>query len=682
MHFILPLIHGILIITICVSKATTKNYKKGICMCGLGGYFNLGQRSFSCNQQLLEKMQKTLEHRGPNGYRIWISDEDQLALFHRRLSIMDLSDAGFQPMFDAERTVAVMCNGEIYNHPLLRKKLEALGYAYQSHSDTETIVYAYKEWGIKALDYLEGMFAIVLYDFRTQELYLVRDRIGIKPLYFSLQGDVISFASEIKALWQLPWIFKEVNSQALSHYLTFLATPAPMTLYKNIYKLPAAYYVKVDADKNVTFHNWYTFLKPTVTYDLKQLSDETFCVKKIRAMLRDSIEQQMMSDVPYGVFLSGGIDSSLNVALMSEVVDQVKTYNVSFADGQEYSELAWARKIARRFNTDHHEVIISEKEAFEFFQKMVYHQDEPLADCVCIPLYYVSKLLKDSGVTVVQVGEGSDELFCGYAAYGVYIDAYNRYWKNSQRFIPAFAKQGIYNAAATVFPEKFNRLDMLKNWADGKNIFWGGATAFSELWKQKLLRQNQSDFEVDPVIEKIHPGLKQIDSSYTVIDYHLHELHKVQPDVDFYTSMAYLEFKQRLPELLLMRVDKMTMATSVEARVPFLDHNLVEFAFQIPTSLKYKNGVTKYILKKAAEGILPYDTIYRKKMGFAAPAGRWFKQGAYFKQHFLDTVHSKTVWSDYFDTQEIDKLFARNQNSISDFSVQLWVLQNLLAVEL
>ncbi len=651
-------------------------------MCGLGGYFNLKQPSFSCDQQLLEKMQKSLEHRGPNGYRIWLSHEDQLALFHRRLSIMDLSDAGFQPMFDSQRTVAVMCNGEIYNHPQLRKELEGFGYIYYSNSDTETIVYAYKQWGIDAINRLEGMFAIVLYDFLTHELFLIRDRIGIKPLYFSLQNDVVSFASEIKALWQLPWNFKEVNTQGMYHYLTYLATPAPMTLYKNIYKLPAAYYLKVDAKKNITFHNWYTFLRPEIVYDAKQMADESFCIKKIRAMLRNSIEQQMMSDVPYGVFLSGGIDSSLNVALMSEVVGQVKTFNVSFADGQEYSELAWARKIARRFNTDHHEIIIAEKEAFEFFQKMVYHQDEPLADCVCIPLYYVSKLLKDSGVTVVQVGEGSDELFCGYATYGAYIDAYNHYWKNSQRFIPTFAKQGMYYAASTLFPERFNRLDTLKNWADGKSIFWGGATAFSELWKRTLLKHNEFDFAVDPIINKIYPEFKQIDSSYTVVDYHMQELNRLNPDADFFTSMAYIELKQRLPELLLMRVDKMTMATSVEARVPFLDHKLVEFAFQIPTSLKYKNGVTKYILKKAAEGILPYDTIYRKKMGFAAPTSRWFKQGSYFKQHFLDTVHSKTAWSDYFDIQEIDKLFERNQNPNSDFSVQLWVLQNLLAVEM
>lgn len=652
-------------------------------MCGLGGYYNLAQHAGYCDRSLLEKMQQTVSHRGPNGYRVWTSDQQPLGFFHRRLSIMDLSDAGFQPMFDKDHTIAVMCNGEIYNHPALRKELEALGYCYQSNSDTETIVYTYQQWGIKGLEKLNGMFAIVIFDFKTEELFLVRDRLGIKPLYFSLQGNILSFASEIKALWPLPWIEKELNTQALYHYLTYLVTPSPMTLYKDIYKLPAAHYLKVDAQRNVTFHEWYNPLQPEQIYDEKQVSNEAFCIKTIRSLLRNSVEQQMMSDVPYGVFLSGGIDSSLNVALMSEVVDQVKTFNVSFEDGPEYSELSWARKIARRFNTDHHEIIISEKEAFDFFEKMVYHQDEPLADCVCIPLYYVSKLLKDSGVTVVQVGEGSDELFCGYQSYGNYIDVYNRYWKNSQRFIPAFAKQTVYQVASQFFPERLNRLDHLKSWAEGKNLFWSGAVAFSELWKQKIVLKGNLGLSVDPIIEKMYPEFNQSDTSYSVVDYHLQKIKRLDPHADFFKSMSYLELKQRLPELLLMRVDKMTMATSVEARVPFLDHKIVELALQIPTSLKYNNGITKYILKKAAEGILPYDTIYRKKMGFAAPTSRWFKNGTYFKPYFLDLMNSQqNKWSDYLDFNEINKLFMANQNSASDYSVQLWVLQNVMAVNL
>ncbi|HSW73766.1 MAG TPA: asparagine synthase (glutamine-hydrolyzing), partial [Candidatus Limnocylindria bacterium] len=356
-------------------------------MCGLAGYINLTRAEFCADDSLLQAMQATIAHRGPDGFRTWISPQHHLALVHRRLSIVDLSDAGFQPMFDQDRTVAVCCNGEIYNHPALRRELEALGHSYSSHSDTETIVYAYKQWGIDFIHRLSGMFVIVLFDIQRNELYIIRDRFGIKPLYFSLQGGVLSFASEIKALWPLPWIAKNLNTTAFYHYLTYLVTPAPMTLYQGVYKLPAGQYLKLDAQRALTFHEWYNPMAAIAGQPM--ITDEDEAVATLRVLLRNSIQSHMMSDVPYGVFLSGGIDSSLNVALMSEFTDRVKTFNVSFSDGPEYSEVAWARKVAQQFNTDHHEIVISEKDAFAFFHDMVHYQDEPIADCVCIPLYYV-----------------------------------------------------------------------------------------------------------------------------------------------------------------------------------------------------------------------------------------------------------------------------------------------------
>lgn len=649
-------------------------------MCGLGGYINISQKSYWPNHDLLEKMQQSVAHRGPNGYRIWMSDEEQLALFHRRLSIVDLSDAAFQPFFDAGKTVAVLCNGEIYNHPQLRSELESLGACYTTNSDTETIMHAYKQWGIQALERLEGMFVIVLYDFITKEFFLIRDRYGIKPIYFSLLGDVLSFASEIKALWQLPWISKELNVQAMSHYLTYLATPAPMTLYKNIYKMPAGHYLKVDAQKNITYKEWYNPLTPKQHYDSAHMRNEEYCIQLLRSLLRKSVKKHLMSDVPYGAFLSGGIDSSLNVALMSELVGTVKTFTIAFSDDQELSEFEWARSVAKRFSTEHHELLISEKEAFEFFEKMIYHQDEPLADTVSIPLYYIAKLLKDSGTTVALIGEGSDELFCGYSLYGVYLDVYNRYWKHSQKYLPALAKQGIYSLAKPFLQKKLNRLDAIKNWAENKNFFWSGAVAFSELWKKEVVRSFDFQEPVDPVIKAIFPYFKQSDDSYAFVEYHLAELYNRLPNADFFSSMMYLELKHRLPELLLTRVDKITMATSVEARVPFLDDALVEFAFQIPTALKYRNGVTKYILKKAAEGIIPNDIIYRKKMGFVSPTTHWFKQGTYFKTHFLDSLNSvNNKWADYLNISAINELMVRNQTTSFNGSVQLWTLQNLMA---
>lgn len=649
-------------------------------MCGIAGYINISNSNFSCDDTLLHRLHQSIAHRGPDGYGIWKSERQQIALVHRRLSIVDLSDAGKGPMLDKKGSIVISYNGEIYNHRALRSELESLGYAYFSNTDTETIMYAYQEWGISCLERFEGMFAIALFDAEKNELYLIRDRIGVKPLYFSLQGGILSFASEIKALWQLPWMSKEINQSALYHYLTFLATPAPLTLFQGVYKLPSSFYAKIDADRTLTFHEWYTPIKTISDAEKKEFEREEFCIDGIRTLLRESVKKRMMSDVPFGVFLSGGIDSSLNVALMSEFTDKVKTFNVSFSDGPEYDEAHWARKVAALYNTEHHEIVISEKEAFEFFQSMVFHQDEPLADCVCIPLYYVSKLLKDSGVTVVQVGEGSDELFCGYSTYARYLDVYNRYWAPSQKYIPAFAKQSMYHVISKLFPQKLNNLDAIKNWSEGKHFFWSGAIAFSQLWKQQFVYDASKSVQ-DPIIEKIYPGLNLQDDSYEVVAYHLNKLKLLKSDADFLTSMIYLELKQRLPELLLMRVDKMSMATSVEGRVPFLDHKLVEFALHIPPKFKYKNGVTKYILKKAAEGILPQDIIYRKKMGFAAPTKRWFKEGTYFKPFFIDMVQSKReLWKDYLNFDSIDALMAQNQVKDKDYSVQLWTLQNVLAM--
>lgn len=648
-------------------------------MCGLAGYLSCSNQ-FTADAKVLEAMHTTLEHRGPDGHGIWVSEKHRAALVYRRLSIIDLSTAGSQPMFDAHKTVVICFNGEIYNYKKLRVQLESYGHVFHSQTDTEVFLYAFKQWGIACLDRLEGMFAATLGDLVKDEWYLVRDRIGVKPLYFSLEGGYLSFASEIKALWHLPWIKRSLNHQALYHYLTFLVTPAPYTLYKGIYKLPAAMYMKVDASKNITFHEWYNLLTPGVSYSQKQLSDEQFCVQEIRSLLGDAVKKRMISDVPFGVFLSGGIDSSLITALMSRETDKVKTFNVSFSDGPEFSEVAWARKVSKLFNTEHHEITISEKEAFGFFEKMVYHQDEPIADSVCIPLYYVSKLLRDSGVTVVQVGEGSDELYCGYQTYGNYIDTYNRYYRPSSYLPQSLKKAGVW-MAAQLFPDKKYRLSVLDQWASGQHLFWSGAIAFSESMKQEVLGA-QRDAGHDPVIEKMYPGMSQAYDSYAIVDYHLQQLYCIKPQADFLQSMIYLEFKQRLAELLLMRVDKMTMATSVEGRVPFLDHKHVEFAFQVPTSLKYKNGMTKYILKKACEGILPEDVIYRKKIGFAAPTTRWFKQGAYFKIYFADLLHQKRqTLESIFDKKEIEKMMQATQSPNYDYATQLWVLQNVLATQ-
>lgn len=643
-------------------------------MCGLAGYLNLGVSPFIADEQLLHNMQQALAHRGPNGYRTWSSQEHELALIHRRLSIVDLSDAGAQPMFDQQKSVVICANGEIYNHRELRKELELCGHLFSSASDSEVLIHGYKQWGInQLLERLEGMFAFCLYDFAKRELFLVRDRIGIKPLYFSLQGNVCSFASEIKALWSLPWVNKRISKEGVYHYLTYLVTPAPLTIFEGVYKLPAGFYLRFDASKQMHITQWYALHEKLIMHGEH---DEQWYIQKIRSLLDQSVKKRMMSDVPFGVFLSGGIDSSLNVALMAQYTDKVKTFTVAFADGPEYNELAWARKVAQLYDTDHHEIVIDEDDAYNFFQKMIYHQDEPLGDCVCVPLYFVSKLLKDAGVTVVQVGEGADELFCGYDQYARYLDMY-RWWKPSQTYIPAYAKKGMYAVVQKLFSTKYNRLDILNNWAYNKELFYSGAVVFSEYMKDQLLCMQVGN--IDPMVERFFVGMKLVDS-YAMADWYRTQLKKTIPGADTLTQMGYLELKHRLPELLLMRVDKMSMATSVEARVPFLDHNVVTFALTIPEQLKYHKGITKYILKKAAEGILPHELIYRKKIGFAAPTTRWFKKSNRFHELLYDLLETtQDVWEGMLNIQAIKKMQQENRiNQSVDYSYHLWAVQNLL----
>jgi len=591
-----------------------------------------------------------------------------------------LSQAGAQPMMDEKKSVVIVFNGEIYNYLELRALLQQDGYLFSSHTDTEVILYAYKKWGIACLDYLDGMFAFALFDIHTQELYLVRDRIGIKPLYFSMQSQVLSFASEIKALWELPWIEKQIKQEALSYYLSYLATPAPMTLYEGVYKLPAGFYLKCAAQRNVTFHQWYDparaiISSPPYTYD------EAYYIDGIRTLFDNAVKKRMRADVPVGVFLSGGIDSSLNLAHMARYTQQLKTFNVSFDDGPELEERAWARMVAQKFGAEHHELIISEKEAFESFQKVIHHQDEPLGDPVCIPLYHVSHYAKKMGVTVVQMGEGSDELFCGYPMYADYVNL-NRYWQLSQRFIPATVRHGL-SYAASWYPCKPNKKDIISRWAQGQPLFCTGALVFSEKWKQKIMHTMEVNQMHDPIIEQIYPSFPQYSDSYGMIEYHRVQLHNYDPNADFIKSIGYVELKHRLSELLLMRVDKMTMAAGIEARVPFLDYKLVEFALQIPYFLKYKHDTTKYILKKACEGIIPNEVIYRKKVGFNAPTTRWFKSGHYFKEQLHDMLHSSTNGIvPMLNISAINTMISENSTQTTvDYAPQLWALHNVLAYE-
>lgn len=625
-------------------------------MCGIVGYLNLKNKNFNLDKDLLIKMQKSIFHRGPDSFGFWLSEKYQIGFAHSRLSIVDLSDAGHQPMQDTKESVVISFNGEIYNHLQLRKELEDLGYKYFSNTDTETLIYAYQEWGIDFLHKLDGMFAIALFDIQKNHFYLIRDRIGIKPIYYSLQADVFSFASEIKALWLLPWMIKKIDKESVYNCLTFMVTPAPNTIFEKVHKLEAGTYISIDSDKKIEIKRWYRLLDKDFGSSL-DINNEKLVLNKIEDLLIKSVEKRMMADVPVGVFLSGGLDSSLITALMSKFSSKIKTFTVAFKDGPESNELVWARRVSKLFNTDHHEILISEKEAFQFYEQMVYQLDEPLSDPVCIPFNFVSKLAKENGIKVVQVGEGADELFFGYSTYLSYKKFYERYWKYSQKYVPVFLKKSIYEFSEKLIKSKSNHVEILRNWSQNRALFWSGAISFNEYQKSFILKDSKSD-------------------SYKIVEKYLLDLDKTD---DFVKQMTYLELKLRLPELLLMRADKMSMLSGIETRVPFLDYKLVEFMLNVPQDLKVKNNQTKYLLKKVAEKYLPNEIIYRKKVGFASPIERWFEHGKYFSIYYAGLVEN-IITNDHMFKPTIKNLESVYDHHNPGLAVQKWTVQNILAL--
>ena len=620
-------------------------------------------------------------HRGPDGAGVWMSPDRRAGLAFRRLAIIDLAENASQPMANEDGSVRIVFNGEIYNHRRLRNELVARGHRFSTdHSDTETIVHGYEEWGDDVVHHLEGMFAIGIWDEPRRRLFLARDRVGVKPLYFTWTGGDFLFASEIKALLAHPAVTPALELGGLYHYLSFLTTPAPLTMFKGVYKMPAGHRASIDASGVFKVERyWDAFpvegITPSSSADLQS---------RTSALLDEAVEKRLMSDVPFGVFLSGGVDSSAIVALMSRHMNQpVKTFTVGFSDHQRLNELVYARRIAELFKTDHHEVLIDEKSMHAYLPTLVYSQDEPLADWVCIPLYFVSRLVRGSGTIVVQVGEGSDEQFCGYDSYMAYLRLYHRYWAPFRRLLPSPAQHAVA-ALARCISEATGRgatyADIIGRAARGREHFWGGAMAYWEPAKQRLIDAagwGDGHTAIPAGLDSALPPSFFSRDTFFVVQEYLNRIDSRVPSVDVLTRMIYLEFKIRLPELLLMRVDKITMSTSVEARVPFLDHKLVEFTMGIPMGEKVRHGVPKYLLKKALEGIIPDEIIYRKKMGFGAPMREWL--GGEFGRAAESTIMGSRLRAErLFDYNRIADMFSRHRRG-ADLSLPIWTLYNVTA---
>jgi len=632
-------------------------------MCGICGIWEYGASEGRIDLSLVERMRDEMRHRGPDDEGASLFDGGRLGLGFRRLSIIDLSAAGNQPMRGCDgKQVWIVFNGEIYNHAQLRQGLEQRGHQYASRTDTETILHLYEERGLDFVNEIEGDFAIALWDAERGQLVLARDRVGVKPLYFHSQDGRFIFASEIKAILQHPAVTPEIDEESLYHYLTFLTTPAPRTLFRNIQKLPAGHMLVVKRDGATEITQYWDALPNRAPHDRTEAEHQ----EEILRLLRDSIRKRMMSDVPFGVFLSGGVDSSANVALMSELMSQpVRTYTVGFKDSEELNELQSARAVAERFSTDHHEVIIGQEDMQKFLPDLIFHQDEPLADPVCVPLYYVSRLARDTGTIVVQVGEGADEIFAGYDWFRKYVRINDLFWQQAEK-LPLSLRHSLAAMAKPLMEASFSKrtaIELTRRLGAGEPLFWGGAIVFDEEFKRRLL-SSETSAEVE--------GL----SSYEAVKGHLDHVARVRPDSDFAARMSYLELKLRLPELLLMRVDKMTMATSVEARVPFLDHHLVEYAMSLPVDLKIQGTSGKHILKRALEMVLPSDLLYRPKRGFGAPIREWFRGAGseVLSGHIMNSSMRKRGLLNY---EFIARLLGEHRRGARDWSFHLWALLNV-----
>jgi asparagine synthase (glutamine-hydrolysing) len=622
-------------------------------MCGIAGVVEFSANEPQINESILISMSDVIIHRGPDSDGRWISNDRKCGLTFRRLAIIDLSPAGNQPMSTPDGRYSIVFNGEIYNHLDLRKELEAKGYKYRSGSDTETILYGYSEWGEEIVQKMLGMWGLAIWDNEKKELFCARDRIGIKPLYYTNQNGRFLFASEIKSILQHPSISKEMNFDELPNYLNWGMSGNRESLFKGIKKLTAGHHLKLKKDGSIEVKRYWSPIKKDQTYtnlDEKEIQTE------VLRLLRQSIKDRMMSDVPFGVFLSGGVDSSLNVALMAELMDRpVDTFTVGFKELEKYNELEYARKIAGIYKTNHKEILIDQKDAFNILEDLVWHEDEPNADPVCMPLYFLSKLTRDSGTIVVQVGEGSDEQFCGYSWMLREFNFYNSYWKTFNS-LPQILRKGIYGLTKPVLSgmSQYLPLEYLRRGTENLELYWSGVSVFPPVQQSEFYRTSD-------IPEK-----------------YAHRLHQEalgsNPNIDYFQRMQYAELQQRLAELLLMRVDKIGMSHSIEARVPFLDHRLVEFTMSIPPEIKIPDKKsTKIILKKAVDSILPNEIIYRKKQGFAAPVNEWMRN-QWYDYTYNEIMNSHFVKDRIFDKNHLEKMFNLHKSGKKNIGAQLFSL--------
>ncbi len=618
-------------------------------MCGIAGII-AADRLHADERVRLTLMRDVLAHRGPDDAGIHVDEVAGLA--HRRLSIVDLT-AGHQPLANEDETIWIAYNGEIYNHQDIRAELESAGHRYRTHSDTETIVHAYEEWGDECVHRFRGMFAFAIWDGPRRRLLLARDRLGIKPLYWCRAGDRLLFASEIKGILESGLVRREANESVLAEVLTTRYTSDEQTLFKNIYRLLPGHTLVFEGGRVQTRQYWDV---PTGRPADQTTFDEQ--VVRFRSLLEESVRLRLMSDVPLGMFLSGGIDSSAIAALMARMIDRpLQTFSVAFRD-RAFSELEYARTVARAIGADAHEVVIDERDFFGALPRLVWHEDEPIAHPSSIPLYFVSRLARDH-VKVVLTGEGSDELLAGYGKYprallnwragaaysAVMPDAFSTWIR--ERVVPHVpGRIGRYASRSFLGMSHTPEAAFFDNFAGIRS------SRLASLVQPAVLGRSRPPF----------------DASRRWLD-------RPAAGTPLLNRVLYADLKSYLVELL-MKQDQMSMAASIESRVPIIDHKLVEFAAMLPPDSKLRGFTTKRLLRAAVRDLLPAEILTRKKMGFPVPFGRWMRSewNQVAREVLLDRrARERGV----YDPQAVEALLDDHAAGHTDGGDTLWALLNL-----
>jgi len=620
-------------------------------MCGICGIF-FANREWRVQGDVLARMNRRILHRGPDDEGFFV--EENVGLAMRRLSIIDVK-SGHQPLANENRDVWIIFNGEIYNHAELRENLEARGHQYRTRSDTETIVHLYEEYGSDCVTHLRGMFAFVIWDRRRRILFAARDRLGIKPFYYRWDGKSFLFGSEIKTILTYPGVDAEFDRGRLAEYLTFGYITGPQTMYAGIRKLVPGHTLELSERGEPKISRYWDLVVP-----VDELPREhSYYVKNYREKLESAVGSHLMSDVPLGVFLSGGLDSSAVAALTAKIRgDKIQTFAVGYGE-EEFSELPYARQVAAHIHSDHHEVRLSREEFFDSLPRLIWHEDEPIVWPSSVSLYYVARLARER-VTVVLTGEGSDETLAGYTRYAWTL-LNSKMDRTYRAMLPAFLRrwfrQGI--ASAPLYASLHRKLEHTFLMRDGAS------------WPSFYFDNFYSAFGDAEFAQLLTPEALQ--SAGHAYDGSMEPWERSSGDL--LHRLLYTDINSYLIELL-MKQDQMSMAASIESRVPFLDNPLVEFTARIPAAHQIKGMAGKFILKEAVEDLLPHDIIYRKKMGFPTPWAYWLS-GPQLQQIETLLTEPRSSARGLFRADAISRIFAEHRAGHRDHGNRIWRLLNL-----